>query len=176
MALLWWKKGKSFDIFLRDKPVELLLCLTRQNNAKYPSLLAKEARCTYSHTVHLLQKMEQEGLVRFEKNGRLKIVQLTGKGEQVANSFEDLEHLFKLIKTNNWSQDNTMDCATYLRTIDEVGVNLDIEIIIKLSAKKIKLQSLDDSEKLKLKNMINSLILFYEKAINISKNEQYKKE
>ena len=90
MALLWWKKGKSFDIFLRDKPVELLLCLTRQNTAKYPSLLAKEARCTYSHTVHLLQKMEQEGLVRFEKNGRLKIVQLTGKGEQVASSFEDL--------------------------------------------------------------------------------------
>ena len=83
--------------------------------------------------------------------------------------------MFKLIKTNNWPQDNTIDCATYLRTIDEVGVNLDIEIIIELSAKKIKLQSLDDSEKLELKNMINSLILFYEKAINISKNEQYKK-
>ena len=97
-------------------------------------------------------------------------------GIKVANSFEDLEHLFKLIKTNNWPQDNTMDCATYLRTIDEVGVDLDIEIIIKLSEKKIKLQSLDDSEKLELKNMINSLILFYEKAINISKNEQYKKE
>ncbi len=50
----------------------------------------QEARCTYSHTVHLLQKMEQEGLVRFEKNGRLKIVQLTGKGERVATSFESL--------------------------------------------------------------------------------------
>ena len=93
MTLLWWKKGKSFEIFLRDKPVELLLCLTRQNTNKYPSMLAKEARCTYSHTVHLLQKMEQQGLVRFEKRGRLKIVQLTGKGEKVANKFEDLGKL-----------------------------------------------------------------------------------
>jgi predicted transcriptional regulator len=37
--------------------------------------------------------MEQQGLVRFEKKGRLKIVQLTGKGEKVANKFEDLGKL-----------------------------------------------------------------------------------
>jgi len=90
MALIWWKKQRGFGIFLREKPIELLLCLTRQNRSKYPSMLAKEAKCTYSHTVHLLQRMEEQGLVRFEKQGRLKLVALTGKGERVADLFENI--------------------------------------------------------------------------------------
>jgi len=90
MVIGLWKKKKGFGIFLREKPIELLLCLTRQSRSKYPSMLAKEAKCTYSHTVHLLQKMENQGLVNFEKKGRLKLVSLTGKGEKVADLFEDV--------------------------------------------------------------------------------------
>ncbi len=87
---LWWKKSSGFDIFMREKPIELLLCLIRRNKAKYPSMLAKESKCTYSHTVHLLQKMEKSGLVKFEKKGRLKLVVLTRKGEKVADLFEEV--------------------------------------------------------------------------------------
>jgi len=91
MTKLWLKKQKAHNIFLREKPIELLLCLMNQNTkAKYPSMLAKEAKCTYSHTVHLLQKMEKNGLVRFEKKGRLKLVGLTKKGEQVSDLFEQV--------------------------------------------------------------------------------------
>lgn len=90
MATSLWKKRKGFSIFLREKPIELLLCLTRQSRSKYPSMLAKEAKCTYSHTVHLLQKMETQGLVSFEKKGRLKLVSLTDKGEQVAELFDNV--------------------------------------------------------------------------------------
>ena len=89
--VLWWRKSSGFDIFLREKPIELLLCLLRRNKrSKYPSMLAKESKCTYSHTVHLLQKMEKSGLVKFEKKGRLKLVVLTKKGEKVADLFEEV--------------------------------------------------------------------------------------
>ncbi len=82
---------KSSKIFLRDKPIELLLCLTRGNvKEKYQSMLAKDSKCTYSHTVHLLQRMEKSDLVRFEKKGRLKLVNLTKKGEEVADLFNSL--------------------------------------------------------------------------------------
>lgn len=84
-------KLKGSKIFLRDKPIELLLCLTRGNlKEKYPSMLAKDSKCTYSHTVHLLQRMEKSELVNFEKQGRLKLVTLTKKGEEIAELFDSL--------------------------------------------------------------------------------------
>ena len=82
---------KGSKIFLREKPIELLLCLTRGNVAeKYPSMLAKDSKCTYSHTVHLLQRMEKAELVKFEKQGRLKLVTLTKRGEDVAGLFDSV--------------------------------------------------------------------------------------
>lgn len=76
---------------MREKPIELLLCLTRGNTKeKYPSMLAKDSKCTYSHTVHLLQRMEKAELVKFEKQGRLKLVTLTKRGEDVASLFDSL--------------------------------------------------------------------------------------
>ena len=84
-------KLKGSKIFMRDKPIELLLCLTRGNlKEKYPSMLAKDSRCTYSHTVHLLQRMEKSELVSFEKQGRLKLVTLTKKGAEIAELFDSL--------------------------------------------------------------------------------------
>ena len=84
------KKPQGFGIFLREKPIELLLSLALGEKDKYPSMLAKESRCTYSHTVHLLQKMQKASLVDFEKKGRLKLVSLTRKGEQVVDSFNKI--------------------------------------------------------------------------------------
>jgi len=85
---------RSARIFLREKPIELLLCLTKGVREKYPSMLAKESKCTYSHTVHLLQKMERIELVKFEKKGRLKLVALTDKGQSVADLFQSLNSSF----------------------------------------------------------------------------------
>lgn len=93
MATKIWKNNEGEDIFMRDKPVALLLCLLKGKD-NYPSQLAKDARCTYSHTVHLLQKFEIQGLVSFEKQGRLKLVCLTKKGERIAELFRDVERQF----------------------------------------------------------------------------------
>lgn len=90
MGLLLTRNDGS-NIFLREKPIELLLCLLNRRNTKYPSLLAKESKCTYSHTVHLLQKMEKASLINFEKKGRLKLVSLTKKGEKVSELFRQID-------------------------------------------------------------------------------------
>ncbi len=81
---------KITNLFLREKPIALLLCLLNNNKIQYPSLLAKESKCTYSHTVHLLQKMEKANLINFQKKGRLKLVGLTNKGEAVSELFKQL--------------------------------------------------------------------------------------
>lgn len=93
VPIKFWKKDKSEDVFIRDKPVALLLCLLKAQN-NYPSQLAKDAQCTYSHTVHLLQKFEKQKLVNFEKQGRLKLVHLTKKGEKIAELFKDINRAF----------------------------------------------------------------------------------
>ncbi|MGB9675523.1 MAG: hypothetical protein ACPLYW_02960 [Candidatus Nanoarchaeia archaeon] len=88
-------KIKCSKIFLREKPIDLLFCLSKGlAKEKYPSMLAKDSKCTYSHTVHLLQKMEKLDIVRFEKKGRLKIVTLTKKGQELADLFESLAKVF----------------------------------------------------------------------------------
>jgi DNA-binding MarR family transcriptional regulator len=88
-------KIKGSRIFMREKPIELLFCLTKGNSyEKYPSMLAKDSKCTYSHTVHLLQRMEKTDLVKFEKKGRLKIVSLTKKGQEVTDLLDSLAKSF----------------------------------------------------------------------------------
>jgi len=62
----------------------MLIALKKVSRAKYGSQLAKEVDCTYSHAVKILQNLEEFGLVSFEKKGRIKIINLTKKGTDVA--------------------------------------------------------------------------------------------
>jgi len=79
--------GKVEKLLLRKKPVRLLLNV-RMGNGKYVSVLAKEADCTYSHTVKLLDIFEESGLVEFQKQGRIKYVKLTKDGNDLATNLE----------------------------------------------------------------------------------------
>lgn len=80
-------------LFFRTKPVKLLMAL--KPGPKYATLLAKEIDCTYSHTIKLLDNFKKFGLVEFEKRGRIKVIKLTGKGEEILGSFEKLISKFK---------------------------------------------------------------------------------
>ena len=77
------------DLFLRKKPARLLVYLKREETP-YASTLAKRIDCTYSHTVKLLQKMQDFGLVKFAKKGRVKFIELTDFGKDLADEFEIL--------------------------------------------------------------------------------------
>ncbi len=87
------KKEKIFNIFFREKPAMMLVTLYNKPNDVYASLLAKVVDCTYSHVVKILQEMNKAGLVTFDKQGRLKVLTLTKKGEEVAKRIDEVRNL-----------------------------------------------------------------------------------
>jgi DNA-binding MarR family transcriptional regulator len=79
-----------FNVFFREKPAMMLVHLMNTKADIYASSLAKKIDCTYSHVVKILQEMEKSGLVNFEKTGRLKLLTLTKKGEEVASKIDSI--------------------------------------------------------------------------------------
>lgn len=84
----------AFNTFFRKKPALILIALKKSARARYGSLLAKEVDCTYSHAVKILQSLEKFGLVAFEKKGRIKLIKLTNKGQDVAESIQKIKDVF----------------------------------------------------------------------------------
>ncbi len=80
----------NFDIFFRRKPALMLVALRKLSKARYGSILAKEVDCTYSHAVKILQTLEVLNLVSFEKKGRIKLIKLTKKGQEVAENIDSI--------------------------------------------------------------------------------------
>lgn len=89
------KMKDHFDIFFRRKPALMLVSLKKNTRTRYGSILAKEVDCTYSHAVKILQTLEKLGLVVFQKKGRIKLIQLTKKGTEVAEGIENIQKLIK---------------------------------------------------------------------------------
>lgn len=87
------KNKEIFKTFFREKPAMMLVELRNAKNEVYASSLAKVIDCTYSHVVKILQEMETEGLVNFDKQGRLKLLTLTKKGSDVASRIDDIRGL-----------------------------------------------------------------------------------
>ncbi|HLC76837.1 MAG TPA: hypothetical protein VJH04_01395 [archaeon] len=81
-------KNELEELFLRRKPVRLLLNVKIGGSPKYVSVLAKDTDCTYSHTVKLLEIFKDMGIVEFEKQGRIKYVKLTADGVALSTDFE----------------------------------------------------------------------------------------
>ena len=86
MKKLIQKEKFASKLFLRPKPVKMLVCL--KTGPKYATIIAKDVDCTYSHTVKLLDLFKMMGLVDFEKKGRIKIIKLTELGEDLAKGME----------------------------------------------------------------------------------------
>jgi predicted transcriptional regulator len=84
------KKKSIFDVFFREKPAMMLVELKNANANVYASVLAKQIDCTYSHVVKILQEMQKAELIRFKKEGRLKLLELTKKGTDIASNIESI--------------------------------------------------------------------------------------
>jgi len=82
-----------FKVFFRAKPTLMLVRLLNSENEMYASSLAKQIDCTYSHVVKILQEMERHELVDFNKQGRLKLLTLTKKGQEVAEHMDKIKLL-----------------------------------------------------------------------------------
>ncbi len=83
----------AFNTFFRKKPALIIMALKKGARIRYGSLLAKEVDCTYSHAVKILQSLEKYGLVAFEKKGRIKLIKLTNKGQEVADNMQEIRDM-----------------------------------------------------------------------------------
>lgn len=86
-------------LFLRDKPAKILLGLRTNDAPVYVTILSKDANCTYSHTIKILNALKDLGVVDFEKTGRIKKVTLTEEGEAIAQHLEEMVR--KLLKLSS---------------------------------------------------------------------------
>lgn len=73
-------------LFLRPKPVKIIINLKK--GPKYATQISKDIDCTYSHVVKLLEEFEKSGLVEFKKQGRIKVIELTEDGQDLAHAIE----------------------------------------------------------------------------------------
>jgi predicted transcriptional regulator len=85
---------KIFNVLFREKPAMMLVELKNAKGDVYASSLAKKIDCTYSHVVKILQEMEKSKLISFDKQGRLKLLTLTKKGQDIAENIEKIRNLF----------------------------------------------------------------------------------
>jgi predicted transcriptional regulator len=84
------RNKEIFEVFFREKPAMMLVELKNASSQVYASVLAKQIDCTYSHVVKILQEMQKAGLINFKKEGRLKLLELTNKGENIASNIESI--------------------------------------------------------------------------------------
>ncbi len=88
------KSNKAiFEVFFREKPAMMLVELKNADANVYASVLAKQIDCTYSHVVKILQEMQKAELINFKKEGRLKLLELTKKGREIAGNIESIKSM-----------------------------------------------------------------------------------
>lgn len=77
-------------LFVNRKPVQIIVVLNNRFSENYASQISEEINSTYSHTVRLLNRMEDQGLVTSSKEGRRKMIELTDEGREVARKSSEL--------------------------------------------------------------------------------------
>jgi len=82
----------NLRFLFRKKPLELLLELKREKKETYGSKISRNIKCTYSHTIKLLQKLEDMGIIHRKKAGRKSLLILTKKGKEIT------DYLNKIVK------------------------------------------------------------------------------
>lgn len=80
------------EFFVNVKSAKILVSLSNPSTDNYASEISSQVDCTYSHTVRILHKFEDKGLVDSDKEGRKKVVELTEDGREVAEDLGDLMH------------------------------------------------------------------------------------
>jgi|TARA_B100001971_G_C18181010_1_gene532785 predicted transcriptional regulator len=83
-----------YDIFFQKKSKLLLLSLSK-GTKKYVSEISIEIKTTYAHTFNLIKYMENDGIVKTKKKGRIKYVKLTSKGLQLADLIGKFDSILK---------------------------------------------------------------------------------
>ena len=87
--------------FVNVKPARILVKLNNQFSENYPSQIAGEVGATYSHTVRIVHRLEDYGLIESHKEGRKKLLELTDDGTEVAKKCSELLTELEEFETEN---------------------------------------------------------------------------
>ncbi len=79
-------------LFLREKPSLALLAL-REMEPVYAAQIAKHIDSTFPHTTTILGELEEHGLITSRPEGRIRYLELTDRGRQVAAALKELSEL-----------------------------------------------------------------------------------
>ncbi|MFQ6130116.1 MAG: hypothetical protein ACE5OT_04855 [Candidatus Hadarchaeaceae archaeon] len=83
-------------LFLQEKPAKALLFVKGSKRPIYTTIVSKEIGATYAHTFNVLSKLEDLGLIHFERIGRIKLVILTELGKETAEALERFNDMMQL--------------------------------------------------------------------------------
>lgn len=89
------KRGVE-GLFLQEKPAKILILLKKENKPLYTAIISREINGTYAHTLNVLAELERLKLVSFKETGRIKLVNLTELGSEVARAIQDFIDLVSL--------------------------------------------------------------------------------
>ena len=86
-----------------------VLAIQKSHSEIYPSKVSKQIDSTYSHTVNILSKMEENEIVETQKEGRKRILSLTSRGEAYADILTELMEIDGSSEVNFANNGNSLD-------------------------------------------------------------------
>lgn len=69
------------------KPAMALIAIRQQRDEAHISFVSRKIDTTYSHTVKVIDELEDAEYIQSSKEGRKRILDLTEKGKDTADSF-----------------------------------------------------------------------------------------
>lgn len=84
---------KNSDLILKEKPSRALEHLYKIRKDTYAGELKSEIDTTYSHMIKIVKRLEENGLIIKKREGRLRPINLTDKGEEVAKKVVELREV-----------------------------------------------------------------------------------
>ncbi len=84
---------KNETILFKEKQTKIILLLKNNSQNWYISMLAKASNTTYVHTCNFLLNCELAGIIKTQKNGKMKCIKLTDKGQEIVNKISEIYSL-----------------------------------------------------------------------------------
>lgn len=78
------------EIFLNIKPCRALIEVSNPMSESYASQVSNKIDSTYAHTVKILKKLDEGGLIERKDQGRKMIAEPTDRGKRVARAAQTL--------------------------------------------------------------------------------------
>lgn len=78
------------ELYINEKPVKALLMVYYSEDETFCQEISNNIDSTYSHTVKIVSKLKELGILNTRDQGRKKMLSLSSKGERQAVVFESL--------------------------------------------------------------------------------------